>query len=404
MAAPAARSPKPDTRFVMLLTQVSTAHAVSHFYLMTIPALIPVMTERFDMSFVQVGFAITVFSLVSLIVHIPLGILTDRLGARIMLIAGLLLGGLSFASLAWFQSYAWLLLAMGAAGLANGVYHPAGYALLSSGIDAKRIGRAFSIYTFSGFLGTAVTPAILYGIVVTGGIELAFIVTGLIGIAVAIFLLATKPAGETSEAASRPESQHRPQKTARGIFTPAVGILTVLFMLLSLSSIGMINFSVTAFINGYGLSLASANLALTGFLFTSAFGVLAGGFLADRTERHGYIASGAFLTTGLLTALIASTSLSVLWICAIMLVAGFLFGVITPSRDMLVRAAAPAGAEGRVFGIVSTGFNFGGVVGPILFGGLLDQGEPRLVFVFVTVFILLTVVLTFIQEYLRQSP
>ena len=173
MAAPAARSAKPDNRFVMLLTQVSTAHAVSHFYLMTIPALIPVMTERFDMSFVQVGFAITVFSLVSLIVHIPLGILTDRLGARIMLIAGLLLGGLSFASLAWFQSYAWLLLAMGAAGLANGVYHPAGYALLSSGIDAKRIGRAFSIYTFSGFLGTAVTPAILYGIVVAGGIELA---------------------------------------------------------------------------------------------------------------------------------------------------------------------------------------------------------------------------------------
>jgi hypothetical protein len=38
-----------------------------------------------------------------------------------------------------------------------------------------------------------------------------------------------------------------------------------------------------------------------------------------------------------------------------------------------------------------------------LFGGLLDQGEPRLVFVFVTVFILLTVVLTFIQEYLRPS-
>ncbi len=388
----------------MLLTQVSTAHAVSHFYLMTIPALIPVMTERFDMCFVQVGFAITVFSLVSLIVHIPLGILTDRLGARIMLIAGLLLGGFSFASLAWFQSYAWLLLAMGAAGLANGVYHPAGYAFLSSGIDAKRIGRAFSIYTFSGFLGTAVTPAILYGIVVAGGIELAFMVTGLIGIAVAIFLLATKPAGEPSGAASQPESQHRPQKSGRGIFTPAVGILTVLFMLLSLSSIGMINFSVTAFINGYGLGLAGANLALTGFLFTSAFGVLAGGFLADRTERHGYIASGAFLTTGLLTALIASTSLSVLLICAIMLVAGFLFGVITPSRDMLVRAAAPAGAEGRVFGIVSTGFNFGGVVGPILFGGLLDQGEPRLVFVFVTVFILLTVVLTFIQEYLRQSP
>lgn len=47
---------------------------------------------------------------------------------------------------------------------------------------------------------------------------------------------------------------------------------------------------------------------------------------------------------------------------------GFLTGMVAPSRDMLVRAASPAGAEGRTFGIVSTGFNVGGVIGPILFG------------------------------------
>jgi FSR family fosmidomycin resistance protein-like MFS transporter len=79
--------------------------------------------------------------------------------------------------------------------------------------------------------------------------------------------------------------------------------------------------------------------------------------------------------------------------------AGFLSGVIAPSRDMLVRAAAPAGAEGRVFGIVSTGFSVGGVVGPILFGWLLDHGQPRWIFGGSVVFMMLTVALTVYQEH-----
>ena len=55
--------------------------------------------------------------------------------------------------------------------------------------------------------------------------------------------------------------------------------------------------------------------------------------------------------------------------------AGVIFGMIQPSRDMLVRRAAPPGTAGRVFGIVSTGFNIGGIIGPLLFGWLMDHGS-----------------------------
>ena len=51
-----------------------------------------------------------------------------------------------------------------------------------------------------------------------------------------------------------------------------------------------------------------------------------------------------------------------------------------PSRDMLVRAAAPPGAVGRTFGVVTTGFNFAGMLGPLMFGYIMDQGAPRWVF------------------------
>jgi len=60
--------------------------------------------------------------------------------------------------------------------------------------------------------------------------------------------------------------------------------------------------------------------------------------------------------------------------------AGLLGGMIMPSRDMLVRAAAPPGAMGRTFGIVTSGFGIGGMVGPLMFGFAMDQGAPQWVF------------------------
>jgi MFS family permease len=52
----------------------------------------------------------------------------------------------------------------------------------------------------------------------------------------------------------------------------------------------------------------------------------------------------------------------------------------TPSRDMLVRAAAPPGASGKVFGFVYSGLDLGGTLAPVLVGLLMDAGRPRAVF------------------------
>ncbi|MCJ9734553.1 MFS transporter, partial [Bradyrhizobium sp. PRIMUS42] len=88
---------------------------------------------------------------------------------------------------------------------------------------------------------------------------------------------------------------------------------------------------------------------------------------------------------------------------AAMTLAGFLSGVIAPSRDMLVRNAAPAGAAGRAFGIVSTGFNLGGIVSPLLFGWIMDQNAPHWVFGASVVFMLATVVLSPFTERKREA-
>jgi MFS family permease len=75
-----------------------------------------------------------------------------------------------------------------------------------------------------------------------------------------------------------------------------------------------------------------------------------------------------------------------------MSVAGLFTGLIMPSRDMIVREVTPPGSFGKVFGFVTTGFNIGGIVSPLVFGALMDQGRPQLVFLGVAVFSAIAIV------------
>ncbi|AUG98867.1 MFS transporter [Pectobacteriaceae bacterium CE70] len=378
---------------IPLLAQISSAHWVSHFHMMVLPALMPLISTQRGISFVEIGFALGVFNVVSACVQTPTGFVVDRIGARRTLIAGLTLGSLCFLSLGFFTSYTWMLAAMALAGVANAVYHPSDYALLSRGIDETRMGRAFSIHTFSGFLGTAVAPGVLLAMASLTGIESAFITAGLLSLAT-IPLLLTEHETPVRTVAKRVETK----SSCIRVFTLPIMTLLLLFMLLNLSTNSIQNFSVTALVTGYGLPLSKANMALTAFLFASAFGVLAGGSLADKTQHHGLVATGALAITACLVAIVATYSLPATVLIPLLGVAGFLSGMIAPSRDMLVRAASPAGAEGRVFGIVTTGFNIGGAGGPVVFGWLLDQGHPHAIFWSAVIFMIITAIMTLMQE------
>ncbi|MCE7765953.1 MFS transporter [Pseudomonas putida] len=382
-----------------LLTQIAAVHFVSHVHIMLIPALLPVLPGLLDVGFVELGVALAVFNIVSALVQAPLGFAVDHYGARKVLKAGLLLGSLSFLLLAVSPGYTVLLVAMAMAGLANGVYHPADYALLANGIEQGRLGRSFSIHTFAGFLGSAVTPAVVLGIAAAFGTQAALAAGAVLG--VAALLLISVPGSGVYQVSGHGRTRDAGAAAAPGrvrLLTPMIGVLTVLFVLLNLSTSAIEKFSVAALVQGQGLTLAWANTALTAFLLCSAVGVLCGGALADRTRRHGLVAALAFALAAALTTLVA-LGLVQGWALVVVLGAiGLLTGVIAPSRDMLVKAAAPKGAEGKTFGLVSTGFNIGGAIGPIAFGWMLDQRLPEGIFIASVVFMLLTVLLTLAQE------
>jgi MFS family permease len=391
LAAP--RQAKTDASLRTLLA-ISTAHWVSHFHLFVLPMLFPFLKEQLGVGYIELGFALTVFAVVSGLTQAPMGYLGDRIGARKILLMGLTLGGFALIMLGIHLSYSWLIASAVLLGLANSVYHPADYAILSAHMDEARMGRAFSIHTFAGFLGGAVAPAIVAALVATTSGYGALIVAGAVGPVVALLLLVVGiPDASAADRAADGVTTPQPN-----IVTPAIMVLTVFFMLLSLSNAGIGNFGVVALMSGYGSSFSTANIALTAFLGFSSIGVLAGGFLADHTRRHGQVAAVCFSLNAAIVLAIAIMTLPAVLLTAAMAVAGFLGGVIAPSRDMLVRNAAPPGAAGRAFGIVSTGFNIGGIISPLLFGWIMDQDMPHWVFGASVVFMALTVLLALVTD------
>src|SRR5450631_3249766 len=360
---------------------VSAAHFVSHYYILLLAPLLPFVRAEYGVSYTEIGVALAAFNVVSTVLQTPVGFLVDWLGARILLIAGLAIGATAFTVAGLVDSF-WVMVAMFAlAGVGNTVYHPADYALLSHHVPADRIGQIFSVHTFAGMLGSAVAPASLLMMQSLWGWRGAFIGAGVLGFAVAALLLVVRENAEVKTIAAPRETDATAAVGWRLLFSPAILLNLVFFVLLAMMSGGTYNYSVVALGALYGTPVTVANAALSANLLLSAIGVLIGGLLVGRTKRHGLVATLGLAGIALFIALIAA-----------MAAAGFCSGIIMPSRDMIVREITPPGSFGKVFGFVTTGFNIGGIISPLMFGAIMDHGSPRLVFLLVAAFSLVAIV------------
>ena len=370
---------------------VSTGHFLSHFYMLLIPPLFPLLKDEFGIGFTELGITITVFSLVTGLTQAPVGFLVDRFGARKILLCGLLLESAAFIWIGLSPSY-WMLLAMmGVAGLANAVYHPANYAILNASVQSGRMGQAFSIHTAAGMLGNAVAPVTMVLLLSVTDWKTGLIVCGVAGGLASVLIAAN--AGALQETASQTEIKQ--PSTARSglrlLFSQPILLGALFFLCIGVAGHGVSAFGVATLTIIHEITVTEAATILSAYLFAAPIGVLCGGWIADRIRHHHLFAGVCFVAIALAFFTMAGLSMRLEVIAFVFVIAGFFSGVVSPSRDMLIRSLAPPTEMGKVFGFVSTGFNVAGIIAPPLFGYILDHYNPSAVFWTVGVVSLLTV-------------
>jgi MFS family permease len=354
---------------------VAFAHLLSHFFQLALPPLFPLLRDEFGTSYAVLGTLVGVYYAASGITQFASGFAVDRLGARPVLLAGLALaaGGTMVASLV--PGVAWLFPVAALMGIGNGVFHPADFAILNAKVAPQRLGHAFSSHGIGGNLGYALAPVVSFALGTAFGWRFALAGMGMLGL-IALCIIATQRAQLVT-----PRAQDAHLHTLRGsfrLFLQAPIILCFLFfILLTIGGMGLQTFIPTVLVSDFGVSLAFATSVLTAYLLGGTAGIFAGGFLAARTARHDRVAAAGLMAAVVLLCFVAAGGVSPALLLPVFALIGCALGATGPSRDLIVRAATPKGAAGRVYGFVYSGLDLGGIIGPVVFGVLLDHGMAR---------------------------
>lgn len=367
---------------------VGLAHGSSHFFHLLLPPLFPWLMADFGYSYVELGSVVSVFFVVSGVGQMLSGFLVDKVGARPIMFAALACFALAGLIAASAQNYAMLVAAAFCAGLGNAPFHPVDFTILNKRVSPKNMGHAFSVHGISGNLGWAAAPVFMAGITSWTG---SWRIACLSGAVLALLILAIvvhqrrwlddreAPRSQAQAAAAAPSFKEA--NPFAFLALPAVWLCFAFFFFTTAGLSAVQSFSSPALSSIYPqLDLTTTSWMVTGFMLCSAVGMVGGGFLAARVQRLEQVITVFLLLSGALLALAGTGWLSASVALAVGAAAGFGQGLAGPSRDMLIKQAAPPGATGRVYGTVYSGLDLGFSLAAPIFGWMMDRQQPHWVF------------------------
>lgn len=374
----AVKSAKTDVRVMSL---IGLAHFFSHFFQLTLPALFPLMWKYEGLNWSELGALSAVLYAASGIAQTPAGFFVDKFGARLTLLVGMLSMSAAMCGFLFVETYTSMIFLAFCAGLGNSVFHPADFSILNGSIDSSRIGRAFSVHHFGGYIGYSSAPFLLLSMgYVIGWRETiffagcgGFIVTALIWHNRARLIDCGLDKG------IKPENI---RKEIKGLIRPSFIMAFLFFTFMAMGSVGMMTLGAGALIQLIDVSDKIANGTISLQLIGTIFGVIAGGYIADRVSRHDYM-TAIVVTIGAISlqALPIFQLTEMSFFISILVVFGVLYGIAGPLRDMVIRAITPPGAAGKVFGFTYSGMDVGSALSGVIFGYFLQKGIPEMVFV-----------------------
>jgi MFS family permease len=363
----------------LVIGLVSVAHGTSHFFQLILAPLFPMIKDELGVSYAALGFALTLFYTLSALFQPVTGFVVDRFGARSALFFGVGMQTLGVFIMGATHGYPLFVLGAAMTGLGNSVFHPADFTLLNSKVSPQRLGYAYSAHGIGGSFGYAAAPAFSGAVGALYGWHAALLAASAIGLA--MFLVLLSQARHLHVAPARGAEARTPvAQDIRVLLAGPVILCFLYFAIYSAGLIGIQGFSIAAMTMQYGVAATLASGAVTAYMIGSAAGIFAGGFIATRASRHDVVAATGLALGALAILVVATGGVAGAALPAAFAFAGFVLGATGPSRDLIVRAATPAGATGRVYGFVYSGLDFGAVSTPVAYGWMLDHSMPHGVF------------------------
>ena len=174
------------------------------------------------------------------VLQTPMGMLVDKLGAKRVLVSGLFITSAAFALSGFTTSYWELLALFFIAGAGNSVFHPADYVILTASVEEARQGRAYSMHSFGGSLGTAAGPAVMVMLMTQTDWRTALIIAGSVGVLLSLIFVFS---GNTLREDVFAKQKTKAGTPLRSMFNRGVILLFLFYVLTSSANIGLTAFA-----------------------------------------------------------------------------------------------------------------------------------------------------------------
>jgi len=350
------------------LIVMTVTHVLTHVFGGVHPAIFSILREEFSLSLQQLGIIAAIPPLLQAIVSIPTGLLSDRFGAKKMVLVSLVVALLGALLASQTTNPLMFIVAISIVYLNTTIYHPASYSYSSNLFDGPERPKALGLHGAGGTLGHAIGPlsvSILIGLL---GMEWrqVYLLLGaplLLGIVMILFL---KDGGAAQSKEVGPEKGAEDSPLVTSILSKSM------VMFLSYSALRMMGGSmISNFIVLYLQDVRQLNLALASLIAsgTMLFGFVAapiGGFMAARFGEKKWI-----LTTFSLGCILLAISLFVpnATMFAILYIGyGFCNTLGMAGRSSIMAILSPKGQRGLGYALFFLPGSIMGAIAPVIAG------------------------------------
>jgi FSR family fosmidomycin resistance protein-like MFS transporter len=382
-----------------ILFSIAFAHLLNDMMQVVIPSTYPLLKEKFNLSFTQIGLITFVFQLMASILQPFIGFYTDKKPKPYSLVFGMIFTILGLIFLSLSTAFWMLLVSVAFVGIGSSIFHPEASRVAFLGSGGKR-GLAQSIFQLGGNAGSAIGPLLVALVVAPHGQSyiIWFVIAGVIGMII-LSKIANWYQNHLELRASKKvileeESIHLSKRKVN------ISLAILLFLIFSkfIYMASMSNYFTFYLMDKFGLSIQDSQFYLFGFLASVAAGTLIGGPLGDRFGRK-YIIWISILGAAPFTFLLPYADLFWTGILAIII------GIIIASAFSAILVFAQELMPGKV-GMISGlffGFAFGiAGIGSAFLGYLADHTSIEYVYK-ITSFLPLIGVMTYFLPDMKKK-